>query len=129
MFNLGFSELVVICVVALVAFGPDKLPELAKTVGRVFRELRRMTSEMRSAIHETVATIEANSPERLDLKEICARLDVTRVVDGGVRPFASPAPGSASAPVVSEAGHHDPSSTARPIGINGGEVSQSTDGK
>lgn len=39
--NLGMSELVLILVVALVVFGPSKLPEIGKTLGRAMNEFRR----------------------------------------------------------------------------------------
>ena len=39
--NLGMSELVLILVIALVVFGPSKLPEIGKTVGRAMNEFRR----------------------------------------------------------------------------------------
>ncbi len=40
MFNLGFPELVVIFVVALVVFGPRKLPELGRSLGRRHRRVQ-----------------------------------------------------------------------------------------
>jgi len=44
--NLGMSELVLILIVALVVFGPSKLPEIGRTLGRTMNEFRRasMTS-------------------------------------------------------------------------------------
>lgn len=39
--NWGFSEIVVILVLALIIFGPNKLPDLAKSLGRSVREFKR----------------------------------------------------------------------------------------
>lgn len=39
--NLGMSELILILVIALVIFGPSKLPEMGKTLGRAMNEFRR----------------------------------------------------------------------------------------
>ncbi len=39
--NLGMSELVLILIIALVIFGPSKLPEIGKTLGRTMNEFRR----------------------------------------------------------------------------------------
>ena len=39
--NLGMSELILILVIALVVFGPSKLPEMGKTLGRAINEFRR----------------------------------------------------------------------------------------
>lgn len=44
MFNLGMPELILILVIALVVFGPGKLPEVGKAVGRGISEFRRATS-------------------------------------------------------------------------------------
>jgi len=42
----GTAELGVIFVLVLLLFGPDKLPELARNVGKGIREVRKMTSEL-----------------------------------------------------------------------------------
>lgn len=44
MFNLGMPELILILIIALVVFGPGKLPEVGKAVGRGIQEFRRATS-------------------------------------------------------------------------------------
>ena len=49
-FNLGMSEIVVILVVALVFLGPKKLPELASGLGKMIRELRKATADIKSEI-------------------------------------------------------------------------------
>jgi Tat protein translocase TatB subunit len=41
MFDIGFQELIIIFVVALLVFGPKKLPELAKTLGKWVTEIKR----------------------------------------------------------------------------------------
>jgi len=41
MFDIGFQELVIIFVVALLVFGPKRLPELAKTMGKWMAEIKR----------------------------------------------------------------------------------------
>ncbi len=46
MFNLGFSELIVIAVLALIFIGPKQLPEIARVVGRLLNEFRRATSDL-----------------------------------------------------------------------------------
>lgn len=45
-FNLGFPELILILVIALIVFGPRKLPEIGSAVGKAMREFRRATSEI-----------------------------------------------------------------------------------
>ena len=47
MFGIGFTELVVIAVIALLVLGPDRLPEMARVVGKAMRDLRETGREMR----------------------------------------------------------------------------------
>lgn len=43
--NIGLPELILILVIALVIFGPGKLPEIGRSLGRAIREFRRSTQE------------------------------------------------------------------------------------
>ena len=49
MFNLQFSEIVIILGLALIFLGPQKLPGLAKSIGKVLRELRSTTDDLRES--------------------------------------------------------------------------------
>lgn len=46
--SLSPLEILIVGVIALIVFGPQKLPEIARTIGRAAHELRRMASEVRS---------------------------------------------------------------------------------
>jgi TatA/E family protein of Tat protein translocase len=50
MFGIGPVELLVVFVVALLVFGPTKLPELARSLGKGLREFRRASSDLRRSI-------------------------------------------------------------------------------
>ena len=50
MFNIGTQELLVILVLALVVVGPQKLPELARSIGRGMREFRKMQDEVKDMV-------------------------------------------------------------------------------
>jgi len=50
MLDIGFSELLIILGVALIVFGPKKLPELARSLGRGLAELRRTAEDLQRSI-------------------------------------------------------------------------------
>src|SRR5947209_14921112 len=51
MFDIGFSEIVVIGVVALVVIGPERLPKTARTLGLLFGRLQRYVNEVKADIN------------------------------------------------------------------------------
>lgn len=50
MFDIGFQEILLIGVLALLVFGPSKLPELGRMFGRAMREFRRASDEFRTTV-------------------------------------------------------------------------------
>ena len=50
MFDVGFSELMVIAVVALIVVGPERLPKVARTLGHLFGRMQRYVSDVKSDI-------------------------------------------------------------------------------
>jgi len=50
MFGIGFQEILIILVVVLIIFGPKKLPELARLIGKGLAEFRRASNDLKSAI-------------------------------------------------------------------------------
>jgi Tat protein translocase TatB subunit len=57
-FDLGLQELVVIFVIALLVFGPNKLPELARAMGKGVAQLKRALSDIKSEVDVEVKDIE-----------------------------------------------------------------------
>jgi TatA/E family protein of Tat protein translocase len=67
---LGFPELIVIFIIALLVFGPKKLPELGKSLGKGLREFKRATDDIKSSFDEHMREAESSIEEaKKDLKE------------------------------------------------------------
>lgn len=62
--RMSFSETVFLFVLALVIFGPKKLPEIARQVGKWMNEFRRASNEFKSQIEQEIAHIEVEERKR-----------------------------------------------------------------
>jgi sec-independent protein translocase protein TatA len=72
--NLGFGEILLILVVALIVFGPRRLPEMGRTVGRSLREFRRAASDLRAEIE---TDLDVEEPPRRSARSVRARAAAT----------------------------------------------------
>jgi TatA/E family protein of Tat protein translocase len=54
MFGLGMQELLLIMIVALIVFGPRKLPEIGRTLGKALGEFRKATDDLKNTIEREV---------------------------------------------------------------------------
>ncbi len=61
--QLGPLEILTVAVIALVVFGPQRLPEIARNIGKAVNELRRMTADVRSELREGLSTEDADGFE------------------------------------------------------------------
>ena len=59
--SLGPAEILVILVVALLVFGPNKMPDMARQAGRAFREFRRVQHHLRSEISSAVSDLDVGT--------------------------------------------------------------------
>jgi sec-independent protein translocase protein TatA len=58
MFGLGIPELIVIFVIALVVFGPKKLPDLGKSIGRAMSEFKKAQQEFQESVQSEMREVE-----------------------------------------------------------------------
>lgn len=61
---LSIPHLIIIFVVALVVFGPEKLPELARNLGKVMAEFRRATGDLRTTFEGHLQDLERETDQR-----------------------------------------------------------------
>ncbi len=59
---IGVPELLILLVVALIVFGPRKLPDLGRSLGRSLAEFKRASTELRSTLDEEIRAEERKSP-------------------------------------------------------------------
>ena len=112
MFDIAFSEIVVIGVVALVVIGPERLPRVAKTLGHMFGRLQRYVNDVKADINRE---LELDELRKLQSEVQTAARDLessvtsaAREVEGGVRSVETQlneagSPSAASADAVAEA--------------------------
>jgi sec-independent protein translocase protein TatB len=77
MFDIAFSEIALIAVVALVVIGPERLPKVARTLGHMFGRLQRYVSEVKADINRE---IELDELRKLKSEVQSAALDIERSV-------------------------------------------------
>ena len=111
MFDIGFSEIVVIAVVALIVIGPEKLPKTARTLGVLFGRLQRYVGEVKADISREMELDELRKLQRemqsaaSDLKQSVTT--AAQSVEAGVRDVEkelnAAGSGSADAPAALDA--------------------------
>ena len=78
MFGIGFLELCIICVAALVLVGPQKLPHVMRELGKFLVQMRRMTNEVKHSVQE--ATQELDDQIKQSKEEILEPIDSVKAV-------------------------------------------------
>lgn len=83
MFNIGFSELIVIGVIALLVIGPKQLPEVARILGRLITEFKKATQELSGGLLEVTRDVKNSIEETKEeiLKEGRSAMDDVMKID------------------------------------------------
>jgi sec-independent protein translocase protein TatA len=93
--SIGMPELIVIFVIALIIFGPRRLPELGKSLGKSINEFKKASNDLRNSLEEEIRLEEQKPPTQAQAPR--------------------PAPAPAPAPVVNDV---EPPAAARPVDGN-----------
>jgi TatA/E family protein of Tat protein translocase len=68
-FNVGPAELMIIFILALLVFGPKKLPEVSRQLGKGIREFRRVSEEVRGEVEHAMTLDDYDEPETVSAPE------------------------------------------------------------
>jgi TatA/E family protein of Tat protein translocase len=68
--SLGMPELLIIGVVALIVFGPRKLPELGRSLGKSLQEFRRATNELKHTLDEEISIEERKDQRKVEAPKL-----------------------------------------------------------
>jgi len=79
--SLGMPELIVIFVIALIIFGPRKLPELGKSLGKSIAEFKRASNELKSTLEEEIRLEEQKQKQEETAKAVQAATSDTQHSD------------------------------------------------
>ena len=108
---LSFPHLVVLFVIALVIFGPQKLPELARMLGKATAEFRKMTNDFRYALEDEVRELERQTRIREEEAAAAARAAQPAALPPPVAPEGTVEHGG---PAMQELGHVLPEAAPAP---------------
>jgi sec-independent protein translocase protein TatA len=89
--NLGFGEILLILVLALVIFGPRRLPEMGRSIGRSMREFRRAASDLRAEIE---TDLDVEEPPRVPARSARSRAAATGTAGAAPTAPAAEEPGT-----------------------------------
>jgi sec-independent protein translocase protein TatB len=98
MFGLGFGEIVIILVLALILLGPQRLPDAAKQLGKGLREFKKATDDLKSQFEgELYSDARPQPPRRVEPPPVPAAVPPALAPGGGL-----PAAGAEAPPATAE---------------------------
>jgi TatA/E family protein of Tat protein translocase len=88
--NLGFPEMIFLFLIALIIFGPKKMPEIGRQIGRALNEFKRASNEFKAQIETEISQLDAETNRQTILPPVQP--------PSGTIASAPPAPPEISAP-------------------------------
>jgi TatA/E family protein of Tat protein translocase len=124
MFGIGGWEMILIMVVALLVFGPKRLPELARSLGRGLAEFRRASSDLRRSMDLDLdsSPLSAPDPDKLPPAQAGSAGQEAAPSSSATADGADPKPGAGGAAEAAETGSPEPAAPSddEPSGRSGG---------
>ena len=117
MFDIGLGEFIALAVIALIVFGPDRLPKAAAQGGRALRQLREMATNARKELGDS-AGLDTITEEWKSLQELHPKRIISSALEAPAEPAsgasgpATPVTPAAPAATTAEAGSQPPSAAA-----------------
>jgi Tat protein translocase TatB subunit len=90
--SLGFPELILIFIVALIVFGPRRLPEIGQTLGKALREFRKATDELKNTLEREVRSDEFKQVTSPTVSRTEPVIDVAAETTPALEPSPAPLP-------------------------------------
>ena len=88
MWNIGMPELVIILVIALIIFGPRKLPELGRSLGKSIGEFKKASNELRNTLDEEIRAEERKEQQAKTEAEQKSALEAANSMRDAITPDA-----------------------------------------
>jgi len=98
--SIGMPELIIILVIALIIFGPRKLPELGRSLGRSIGEFKKASNELRSTLEEEIRLEEQREQRAATRAEQDSALAAAAAPPSATPPPVTPGVGAAGTPPV-----------------------------
>ena len=90
--SLGLPELMLIFVVALIVFGPKKLPEIGRTLGKALGEFKKATDELKNTIEREVRVEELKELKQVPSNFVASVMNPPAETVSRTEPVAEPVP-------------------------------------
>ena len=95
LFGIGFGELLFLAILALIVFGPKRIPEVARTIGRLARQFRQAAGEAEKEVRQLIDEVQPPGGQGGSVR----LPELPRSLDDLLRMAAPPEPGRAPEPV------------------------------